>query len=343
MKIVLDVMGQDAKTVVPVKGALDALLETDVQIVLAGREEEIMAALKECGHDTVPERMEILDAPEVVTMNDYSTVLKTKRNSSMCKGLDYVAAGNADAIVSAGSTGALLTAATLIVKRIRGVRRAALGTVLPNDNGGVLLMDCGANAECTAEYLLQFAYMGYFYMRNVMKRDNPRVALLNIGAEDAKGRPEHKEAFELLSKANEEGFINFVGNIEGRDIFTADCDVIIADGFSGNIALKTVEGTASYFAKMMKSMFYKNIFSKISALIVKGGINSLKKKMDYAEVGGSPFIGLSKPVIKAHGASNSKAFKNAIKQAYYFASSSAISDISANVENMKVANEGKTE
>ena len=232
----------------------------------------------------------------------------------MVVGLRMLANGEGDAFISAGSTGALLTAATLVVKRVKGIRRAAFCPEIPTDNK-TLLIDCGANAECTPEFLLQFAFLGSLYARQVHHKLQPKVGLLNIGTEDSKGTELHKQTYALLQNAKEQGLLNFMGNVEARDVFTSGVDVLVADGFSGNILLKSIEGTASFMAGMMKGMFKKNLLTKIGALLCKDGIGQFKKRMDYREVGGTMLLGISKPVVKAHGSSDARAIRSAVKQA----------------------------
>ena len=238
--------------------------------------------------------------------------------------------------MSAGSTGALLSAATLMVKRIRGIRRAALAPVVPTGGGGAVLIDCGATAEGTPEYLLQFAFMGSYYAERVLKRPEPKVGLLNIGAEPSKGTDLQRETHALLTEADKAGRIHFVGNVEAREAVYGQVDVIVSDGYSGNIFLKTMEGTGGYMAKQLKAMFTKNIFTKLAAVLVADGIRSLKKSMDAGEVGGTALLGISRPVIKAHGSSDDFAIKNAIRQAQTFAASGIIDDITENIDHMKL-------
>ena len=247
--------------------------------------------------------------------------------------------GQADAMVSAGSTGALLTGATLTVKRIRGIRRAALAPVLPSGEHGVMLIDCGANVECTAEYLLQFAYMGSFYARKLMGCENPRIGLLNVGTEDTKGGELQHQAFALLKKAHEEGRINFVGNIEGTDAFAGKVDVVVTDGFTGNVMLKTIEGTIKFMMKSLKGVFYKNTVNKLAAAVLKSDLAAMKKSMDVNEVGGTAMIGISKPVIKAHGSSNADSIFAAVRQTIAFVNSGIIEDIKDNIDYMRLKSE----
>lgn len=337
MKIIVDAMGGDNAPRSNVEGALAAVKEYGVEVILVGRGEDILAVLKEDGVEDLPHGVEIAHADQVVTMEDNpATAFKEKKNSSLTMGLNLLKDGSGDAFVSAGSTGALLSGATLLVKRIKGIRRAALAPLVPTGKGGAILIDCGATAECTPEYLLQFAFMGSYYAEHVLGRPEPRVGLLNIGAEPSKGTDLQREAYILLQKAGDEGRIHFVGNVEAREAVEGAVDVIVADGYSGNIFLKTMEGTGLFLAKEIKKMFKKNLITKISALLVKDGIQNFKKILDSGEVGGTALVGISKTVIKAHGSSDAYAIKNAIRQGMQFSSSGLIEDITENVEHMRV-------
>ena len=315
MRILIDAMGGDNAPNAIVQGAIDAAREFGVQIVLVGRGEAVLKSLTDLGLDTLPEGIEVANADDVVDMHDDpATVVRARKDSSMVVGLRMLANGEGDAFISAGSTGALLTAATLVVKRVKGIRRAAFCPEIPTDNK-TLLIDCGANAECTPEFLLQFAFLGSLYAKQVHHKIQPKVGLLNIGSEDSKGTELHKQTYVLLQSAAEQGLLNFMGNVEARDVFTSGVDVLVADGFSGNILLKSIEGTASFMAGMMKGMFKKNLLTKIGALLCKDGIGQFKKRMDYREVGGTMLLGISKPVVKAHGSSDARAIRSAVKQA----------------------------
>ncbi len=293
------------------------------------------------GYTDLPRGVEIVHADQVITMEDNpSNAFREKKDSSLTVALNLLRDGVGDAMVSAGSTGALLSAATLITKRIKGIRRAALAPLIPTEDGaGAVLIDCGANVECTAEYLLQFAYMGNFYAKEIMGCKEPRIGLLNIGAEETKGTPLQKETYELLSKAKEAGRLNFIGNVEARDAMRGGVDVIVTDGFSGNILLKSIEGTASVLMHYLKDIFYKNTKNKLAALMLKKDVYGLKAMLDPSEVGGTALLGISKPVIKAHGSSNAEALENAIGQAKAVAESGLISDIESHIELMKVEKE----
>lgn len=337
MKIIIDAMGGDNAPLEIVKGALSAQKRFGVDIVLTGDEAAIRRAARSCGYDALPAAVTVVPTAETVEMcDDPSTVFRRKKNTSMGVGLTMLREGEGDALVSAGSTGALLTGATLITKRVRGIRRAAMAPVIPTTTGSAVLIDCGANAECTPEYLLQFAYLGNFYAKRVLGVAEPRVGLLNIGSEDSKGTALQKETLALLKKADADGHLRFIGNIEAKEAIKGGCDVIVCDGFSGNVLLKTMEGVGSFAGTALKNIFKKNLLTKLAAALVLPGLNDFKAKLDPNKVGGTAFIGISKPVIKAHGASNAEAIENAVGQAVAFARSGLIADIEANVELMRV-------
>ena len=339
MKIVLDAMGGDNAPQAIVQGAVDAQSEFGVDIILVGRESEVNACLAQCKAQDNP-HIRVVNADEVIDMHDDPAhAVRRKKNSSMAVALQMLKDGEGDAAISAGSTGALLTGATLLVKRIRGIRRAAMAPVMPNGGKGVVLIDCGANVECTAEYLLQFGFMGSYYSHNILGCDNPRVGLLNNGSEDSKGTPLCKEAYALLKSAGEAGRLNFIGNVEGTDVFSGKVDVIVADGYSGNILLKTVEGTVKFLMKNLKGMMMKSVKTKLGALLLKDDLKGLKKLLDVSEVGGTAFIGITKPVIKAHGSSNARAIRSAVKQAIDFTNMGVIEDIERNIEHMVLREE----
>ena len=344
MRIIVDAMGGDNAPQAPVKGALDAVREySGVHVTLVGKGDAILDVLKQEGVDELPPEIEVVYASEVIEMCDNpATAFKEKKDSSMTVGLNLLKEGKGDAFVSAGSTGALLSAATLLVKRIKGIRRAALCPVLPTKGKGMVLIDCGANAVCTPEYLLQFAFMGSYYAERALGCPEPRVGLLNIGTEESKGTDLQKETYHLLKAAGEQGRIQFVGNVEAREAMLGAVDVLVCDGYSGNILLKTVEGTALYLAGMMKDMFKKNVLTKLSAALVSGGIREFKKKLDFGEIGGTALMGITKPVIKAHGCSDAYALKNAIRQAGQYASSGIVEGIAENIEYMRLPAQPKT-
>ena len=317
MKIILDAMGGDLAPQAPVMGAVRAAKDFDAQITLVGRGEEILKVLNDNGIHDLPQGITVTDAEEVVDMHDDpANVIRKKKNSSMVIGLRMLAEDEGDAFISAGSTGALLSGATMIVKRVKGIRRAAMGPCMPNKAGGkTMLLDCGANVECTPEFLLQFGLVGSLYMKK-QGVENPRVGLLNVGTEESKGAPLQKEAYALLSNAADQGLINFIGNIEGRDALMGEVDVVVCDGFSGNVMLKTIEGTAYFMGSLMKhKIFKRNIFSMLGYLLCKKGVKEVFGMMDYREIGGTQFLGIRKPVIKVHGSSDELAFYNGVKQA----------------------------
>ena len=337
MKIIVDAMGGDNAPLEIVKGALAGQKHWGVDIVLTGDENAIREALARCGQPEVPAGMEIISTSQTVEMcDDPATVFRRKKDTSMGVGLTMLREGQGDALVSAGSTGALLTGATLITKRIHGIRRAAMAPVIPTTTGQAVLIDCGANAECTPEYLVQFAYLGNFYAQQVLGLAKPRVGLLNIGTEDSKGTDLQKQTLARLRQAAEEGHLHFIGNIEAKEAIKGGCDVIVTDGFSGNILLKTMEGVGSFAGSALKGMFKKNLLTKLAALAVMPGLNDFKAKLDPNKVGGTAFIGIARPVIKAHGASNAEAIENAIGQATAFARSGLIEKIEENVNLMKI-------
>ena len=331
MKIILDAMGGDNAPQATVLGAVQAAKDFGAQITLVGRGEEILRVLGENGISDIPAGIEIANADDVVDMHDDpGKVIHKRKNSSMVIGLKMLAEEQGDAFVSAGSTGALLSGATLIVKRVKGIRRAAMGPVLPNKAGGkTVILDCGANAECTPEFLLQFGLVGSLYAQKYLGVDSPKVGLLNIGTEDSKGTQLQKDTYILLENAREQGLVNFVGNVEARDVPLGAVDVVVCDGFAGNVLLKSIEGTAMFMGSLMKhKIFKRNWLSMLGYLFCKKGVNEVMGMMDYREIGGTQFLGIKKPVIKAHGSSDARAFRNAIKQAM----DAAQSDISADLE-----------
>lgn len=340
MKIIVDAMGGDFAPLAPVKGALLAHERYGTEIILTGRTEDILRAVRECGREELPAGVEIVNAEQVVEIcDDPSTAFKQKKDSSLTVGLNLLRDGQADGFVCAGSTGALLAGATLVVKRIRGLRRAALSPTIPTATGKAVLIDCGANAECTVEYLLQFAYLGSYYAEKVLGVEHPRVGLLNIGAEESKGDELRRETYRKLKEAGAAGHLNFVGNVEAKEAMMGACDVIVSDGYSGNIMLKSIEGAGKLMAKELKAVLMKNAGTKLAALLLKSGLAGFKKMLDPNEVGGTALLGISKPVVKAHGSSNEVAFCNAIRQAVEVAQSGIIADIEANIDKMRISRE----
>ncbi len=308
MKIIVDAFGGDNAPLEVLRGCERAVRELGVNIVLTGSSSKI----KKCAADEgiSLEGMEIEHTDDVFDIHEEpKEIIKSGKNSSMGLGLNMLADGRGDAFVSAGSTGALVMGATFIVKRIKGIKRIAPSPVLPADKGSFVLLDAGANTECRPEMLLQFAVMGSAYMEKVMGVKKPRVGLLNIGAEETKGRELEIESYKLLEKSG----LNFIGNIEARDVPKGECQVVVTDGFTGNIALKLYEGMGSFFSGKIKWIF--SGAGKIGALFALGKIKRFRKQMDYKEVGGSALLGVRKPVIKAHGSSDGTAFFNAVRQA----------------------------
>lgn len=311
MKIILDAMGGDNAPAEILKGAAAALAKwPELTIIAVGQQEVIRSCAAENGVDL--SRMEIVNASETIEMSDEpARAIRSKKDSSIVVGLHLLADGKGDAFVSAGSTGALHVGASLIVRTVKGVKRPALATIIPGAKP-FLLLDCGANAECRPQMLEAFGVMGSVYMNKVMGVSEPKVALVNNGAEETKGTPTYAEAHQLL-KANSS--ICFIGNIEPRDIPTGEADVVVADGFVGNVILKLTEGLAKFFGGKLKNMFKKNLGTKMGYLLVKDGVTEFKASMDADAYGGAPFLGAAKPVIKAHGSSNARAIENAIRQA----------------------------
>ena len=338
MKIIIDAMGGDNAPGEIVKGALDAACQFGTEIILVGKGEEILRVAERLGLKRLPKGVEIVDASEVVGMeDDPAKAVRAKKDSSLAVALRLLAEGRGDALVSAGSTGALLSGATLIVKRVRGIRRAALATFIPNASGsGFLLIDCGANSECSPEYLLQFAFMGSYYAEDMLKVKTPRVGLLNIGVERTKGTQLQIDAYSLLEEAGLSGGINFVGNIEAAAALKGGCDVLVCDGYTGNVMLKCIEGTASFIMSEFKSVFMRNLKTKISAMLVKKQIHALRAKLNPDAIGGTILLGISKPVLKAHGGSNAEAVRNAVLQAANAVQANAAARLQANIGRMKV-------
>ena len=312
--IAVDVMGADLGPTIAIQGALQAAKEfPDIRLILVGDEDIIKKELAGISND-----FEILHAPEVIGFDEQPTVaVKQKKNSSIVVGLRHLKAGEAHGFVSAGSTGALLVGVFAFLKRQPGIQRPALCAVLPTRTGHTLLLDCGANAEVKPSYLLQFGQLGAAYMQNVMGIVNPKIGLVNVGAEKEKGTPLLQEAYELLENSE----LNFIGNIEGRDIPAGTADVVVCDGFVGNVVLKLTEGLSKTLMGMIKDQLMSSLVSKIGALLAKGAFSKLKKRFDYREVGGAPFLGLETLVVKAHGSSDALAFKNAIKQCVLYTKS----------------------
>ena len=325
--IILDCHGGDNSPDCVLKGAAIASQNNDLKFHLVGNREIIETKLKEF-NITLPD-YELTHTDDIISMDDEPTsIIKSKKNCSMAVGLKLLADNKGEAFISAGSTGALLTGSTLFVKRIKGIKRAAMAPLIPTLTGNCLLIDCGANTENTPEFLYQYALLGDIYSKHILNIKNPKIGLLNNGTEETKGTQLYIDTYSLLKNSS----FNFIGNIEAKEAMLGGCDVLVADGFTGNIFLKTVEGTASVFSKFLKEVLYKNTKNKAAALILKSDLNNLKKKMSGDNTGGAPFLGISKPVFKAHGSSDEKAISYAIKDAYHFINSKVIEKIS--IENL---------
>ena len=328
MKVIIDMYGGDNAPKAPILGAAMAAKELGVDIVAVGNEAEMRKICEENGISG----FEFIDAPLVMPVCAEPTeVMKSYKESSLAVGLRALAEGRGDAYVSAGSTGAIVVGATLIVKRIKGIKRAALASVIPGLDRSYMLLDLGANVECRPEMLCQFASMGSIYMNKLEGVESPEVGLINIGAEESKGGELQKEAYKLLKESD----LNFIGNVEPRDLPKGVCDVAVADGWTGNIVLKLTEGLVSAFGKKLKGVMMSSLLTKLGALTMKGALTDFKKSMDYTERGGAPLLGIAKPVIKAHGSSDPKAFMNAIRQAKAFYEQDVIGTISAAVAAQK--------
>ena len=325
MKILLDAMGGDNAPEATIKGAVKAAKELDSEIILIGKEDVIKSKLKEYyGKEDIKElspNLSIHHTTETIEMEDTPTVaIKHKKDSSMVVGFRMLNEGEGDVFISAGNSGALLTGATLLVGRIRGIDRPAIAAILPSEGNehGLMLMDAGANTNCKPINLLQFAQMATLYLRETFGIQKPRIGLLNIGTEETKGNDLCKESYQLLKEKAEEYNINFVGNVEPRDCFLGEIDALVCDGFTGNVLLKTVEGIGKFVKKIMNESFKKNVFSKVAAIPSLPAINSIKGKADYKSYGGALFLGVKKPVVKAHGSSDDYVFYYTIKQADQF-------------------------
>ncbi len=327
MKIIIDAFGGDNAPVEIIKGARLAKDEYKIDILLTGSKTEIIKSASDNQIDISD--MEIADAPEIITMDDDpSAVIKTKKNSSMALGFNLLAKGEGDAFISAGNSGALVMGATMIVKRIKGVKRPAFAPVLPTLAGCSMLIDGGANVECRPEMLMQFALMGSIYMNRVIGVNSPKIGLANCGSEEHKGTALYQDTYQLLKASS----LNFTGNIEGREIPRGDCDVIVADGFTGNIILKMYEGVAGALMGKFKEIFSKNLKNKLAAAMVLGDMKAMKKQFDYNEYGGSPILGVAKPVFKAHGSSKARTIKSAVGLTVDFVKNNVVSEIENNIK-----------
>ncbi|MDR1912865.1 MAG: phosphate acyltransferase PlsX [Clostridiales bacterium] len=329
--IAIDAMGGDSAPAEIVKGALESLSDGDFKLILIGVESAIKRELAKYSlSDNQINRIEIVAAKDIIG-NDESPVqaIRTKKDSSIVRGLNLLKDQKAQAFLSAGATGAVLTGATLIVGRVRGIERPALGTLLPNSRGFSFLIDSGANVDAKPQYLLQFASMGSLYMEHILSVKKPRVGLLNIGAEREKGNALTKEAYGLLEKSSD---INFVGNVEARDVPLGAVDVVVCDAFAGNIVLKYTEGFAKAMMGMIKEELMSSYMSRIGALLAKDAFSNLKKRFDYREVGGAPLLGLKGLAVKAHGSSDSLAIRSALKQCVSFCAKDVVEKIARSIQ-----------
>ena len=324
MNILVDAMGGDNAPDAVIKGSVKAIKEIEGQITLVGNEEIINRKVKEFySKETISEinnRIKIYNTTEIISMEDIPThAIKHKKDSSMVVGFNLLKEEKADVFISAGNSGALLTGATLLVGRIKGIDRPALAPMLPSYKKGLMLIDAGSNTNCKPLNLLQFAQMATIYLKNIYDIEKPAIGLLNIGTEETKGNELMKESYKLLKEKSQELGINFVGNVEGREAFSGQIDALVTDGFTGNVFLKTVEGFGKFVKKSLTESLTSNIISKICTLPALHGINRFKKLMDYREYGGALFLGVKKPVVKAHGSSDEYLFYYTIKQAEKFA------------------------
>ncbi len=330
MKIIIDAMGGDHAPQAPVKAAVKAVGELEVEIILVGKTDVVEKELSKYNYNK--DKISIAHAEDVISNHEEpAKAVRSKKNASVVVAANMLKNGEGDAMLSMGNTGALLASGLLIVGRIKGVLRPALGALLPSAKGPKMLIDAGANTNCKPENLVQFGIMGSIYMKNVLGIDSPTVGLMSNGEEEGKGDELTKETFPLLKNAP----VNFIGNIEGRDVMEGTADVITCDGFVGNVILKTVEGMGHVVSKKVKGIFMKGLFTKLGALFVMKGLNEFKQAMDYREYGGAPLLGTKKPVIKGHGSSDAKAVFSAIYQAKKFVETSVINDIVNNINCME--------
>lgn len=330
MKIIVDAFGGDNAPLEILKGCAEAVAEYGVNILLVGSKRKIEKVATENG--ILLYHMEIIDVEDVITNeDDPSEIIKSKNNCTMAHGLKLLAQGEGDAFISAGNSGALVMGATFIVKRIKGIKRCAFAPVVPKNNGCFMLIDCGANVECRPEMLKQFGVMGSIYMNKVMGVKKPRVGLVNVGIEEHKGGDFQHEAYKKLKESN----LNFVGNVEAREVPVDAADVVVTDGFTGNIMLKLFEGVALTLMGKIKNVFGSNLKTKIAGAMVLPEMRALKKQIDYNEFGGAPIMGIAKPVFKAHGSSNARTFKNAIRLTIDYVNGNVVNEIKTAIEAEK--------
>ncbi|WP_142414441.1 phosphate acyltransferase PlsX [Hathewaya massiliensis] len=332
MIIAVDGMGGDNSPQEVVKGCIEASKEDNsLKVIITGPSDRIHEELNKYKYDK--DRIEVFNAEEVISNNEHPAMaIRRKKNSSLSRALYLVKEGKADAVLSAGSTGALLTGATLIIGRIKGVDRPAFAPIMPGKNGQFMVVDCGANVDCKPKNLLQFALMGKVYFEKVLNIKNPSVGLVNIGVEEEKGNELTKETYKLLKDAN----LNFVGNVEPREVPKGDVKVLVCDGFVGNTILKMYEGVASTILSTLKENIMSSFRTKIGGVLLKPVFEKFKKNFNYKEVGGAAFLGVKGICVKAHGSSDAKAFKNAIKQAKFFYDNKVIEEIKEEIENINI-------
>ena len=336
MKILLDAMGGDNAPNATVKGAVRAINQIQAELVLIGKEDIIRDKFKEFFNKTpeeISDRIKIVNCTETIEMEDIPTqAIKRKKDSSMVVGFRMLRDGEGDVFISAGNSGALLTGATLIVGRIKGIDRPALAGILPSYKSRLVLIDSGSNTNCKPINLLQFAQMSSVYIRNTFGVEHPRIGLLNIGTEETKGNELVRESYNLLKEKSEELNINFIGNVEGRDAFTGEIDAIVTDGFTGNVFLKAVEGLGKFVKRTLKESLRKNWFATMLAIPALPGLKRFSKTMDYKSYGGALFLGVKKPVVKAHGSSDETLFEFTIKQAEQFVNNKTVDNLISEFE-----------
>ena len=347
MVILLDAMGGDNAPDANIRGAVKAINQIESEVVLIGNEDIINKKIKEFyGKDNIGEispRLKIYNTTETIEMEDIPThAIKNKKDSSMVVGFNMLKEGKGDVFISAGNSGALLTGATLLVGRIKGVDRPALAGILPSYKSRLVLMDCGANTNCKPINLLQFAQMASIYLETTIGVKNPKVGLLNIGTEETKGNELMKESYQLLKAKSQELNINFIGNVEGRDAFTGNVDIVVTDGFTGNIFLKAIEGLGKFVKRTLSESLKRNLLSKIAAIPSLPAINRFAKTVDYKEYGGALFLGVKKPVVKAHGSSDEKLFEFTIKQAEQFVKNKAVEKLTEEFSKQREQAEQET-
>jgi len=329
MVVVVDGMGGDFSPNAVVEGCIEAIKEYDIDILITGPEDLIREELKKYTYDC--NKIKIVDAKEIISTSEHPVIaIKRKKDSSLVKALNLVKGGEADAIISAGSTGAFLAGSTLIVGRIKGIDRPALAPVVPGKKMPFMIIDCGANAECKPHYLLQFGLMGKIYFENILKIENPTVGLVNIGTEEEKGNELSKSTHKLLKEAN----LNFVGNVEAREIPTGEVNVLVCDGFTGNVILKLYEGAVANIFELLKTRIMGSFRTKLGGILLKPVYKRFKKDFDYKEYGGAAFLGVNGICIKAHGSSDAKAFKNAIKQATIFYENNVVDKLKNEIKKL---------